>query len=1692
MRRRRCAVGESLEPRLALDATVVFNELMYHPASGATEQLEWVELYNQMAVDIDLSKWSLEGGVDFTFPEGTFLGGGEYLVVASNPAAMESIGGFAGAFGPYVGQLSNGGEAIELRDRNDRLMDEIEYGDGDLWPIAPDGSGASLAKINRDAASGPAANWTSSRVVGGTPGELNFAFTPSAMHAGLNISEVAPLAAPTFWVELINTSVAAVPMAGYELRSSDGDVYEIPAQSLAPGERVVFDRVQIGFQPGVGEELFLVGPGGGEVVDAVRIRAAAQARQDGVSSEWLTPTTSTPGAENGFELETDIVINEIMYHAAPQLSVPARPGSYGPTTTLVPLTAEWRYNDSGDDLGAAWRENDYDDSAWESGPGMFYVETAALGGLPKSTPLDHGSMTYYFRTTFELESPDAQALLVQHVIDDGAVFYVNGHRFLAFNLNVPEDQLNYLSAATGDIGDATLISPTDPIPAEFLRAGVNVLAVEAHQRAANSSDIVMGTQILSAELVIPPQPAVPFAESDEEWVELFNRGDETVDLSGWSFADAFQYTIPAGTTIAPGGYLVVARDPVALAAKFPTAPIIGGFTGSLSNSDERIALRDSVGNPADEVHYFDGGRWSEYADGGGVTLELRDPWADNASPEAWTISDETSRTEWRTYSYRGTAQPSSIGPDNQWQELVLGLLDSGEVLLDDIRVVENPSTAPKQLIQNGTFSGGTADKWRILGNHSHSEIVADPDDPSNSVLRFIADGETEHMSNHAETTLKDGNTFVSIVNGREYEISFRARWVAGSPQLNSRLYFNRLPRTTNIDRPDAAGTPGAANSRLEANIGPTFTGFKHGPVVPAANAPVTVTARADDPQGVVNMTLWYSSGGGAWQNVPMVPGTDGNYTGQIPGQSAGRIVQFYVESVDGQGASATFPAAGRDSRALYKVQDNLAATNGLHNLRLIMTSPDSTLMHATTNLMSNDWIGGTVIYNESEVFYDVGIRLKGSEHSRTTSERLGFAVRFNADQAFRGVYGTVAIDRSESTGFGQREMLIHAAMNHAGDLPTKYHDLIKVISPQATHTGAAELQLARYGDEFLESQYENGGDGEIFEYELVYQLNSTNNGTPEGLKVPVPDSVMGTPIRDMGTDPENYRWTYLLKNNRAEDDFSAVMNFAKVYSTGGGGRDPSQTLEDVIDVDQFLRAYALSMLSGAGDSYGGDGSQHNVMFYQRPSDGKFLHMPHDLDAFYLVDRPLVTSSDLQRLLNSPTRNRLYYGHVQDIISTTYNSSYMSYWAASYGQLLPAQPFASHLSFIVQRSNSILNQIKGLVPEVAFNITTPSGAQTAGPTITIAGDGWVNVREIRVAGSDQPLTLTWTDLNSWTAAIPIPFGASTLTLEAYDFRGNLLATDQVQVESTFSNRPLQEFLRISEIHFHPADGPPGTPFEDANFEFIELVNIGPNTLDLRDARFSEGVQFEFTTAAVTSLAPGARVLIVQDLAGFESRYGDSLPVAGVFTGRLDNAGERLRLEDRFGATILDFTYDDAWYPDTDGGGASLTIVDANAATETWGTEQAWRESRDVHGSPGTDDEVEALLGDTNDDGQVNLDDLNNVRNHFGGGAEGDADHDGDTDLDDLNAVRNFFGSGGAPVAVTIPTAKPLDPRRTLGLLEQKPSPLTTPVASKPTSSEEALDELAAVVWRRWQETSSTVDSIFDEQPLAPQRNARRPK
>jgi hypothetical protein len=162
---------------------------------------------------------------------------------------------------------------------------------------------------------------------------------------------------------------------------------------------------------------------------------------------------------------------------------------------------------------------------------------------------------------------------------------------------------------------------------------------------------------------------------------------------------------------------------------------------------------------------------------------------------------------------------------------------------------------------------------------------------------------------------------------------------------------------------------------------------------------------------------------------------------------------------------------------------------------------------------------------------------------------------------------------------------------------------------------------------------------------------------------------------------------------------------------------------------------------------------------------------------------------------------------------------------------------------------------------------------------------------------------------------------------------------------------QQFLRITELMYHPAPPPPGLATNADAFAYIELRNIGPVSLDLSHVRFTAGIEFDFTGSTVTTLGSGQTVLVVKNRAAFTSRYGGGLPVAGEFTGSLDHGGETLRLEDAKGEKILEFAYSNSWYPLTDGAGFSLVIQDDEVGWESWGEKENWRASSAERGSPG---------------------------------------------------------------------------------------------------------------------------------------------
>ncbi len=206
------------------------------------------------------------------------------------------------------------------------------------------------------------------------------------------------------------------------------------------------------------------------------------------------------------------------------------------------------------------------------------------------------------------------------------------------------------------------------------------------------------------------------------------------------------------------------------------------------------------------------------------------------------------------------------------------------------------------------------------------------------------------------------------------------------------------------------------------------------------------------------------------------------------------------------------------------------------------------------------------------------------------------------------------------------------------------------------------------------------------------------------------------------------------------------------------------------------------------------------------------------------------------------------------------------------------------------------------------------------------------------------------------------------------------------------------LVISEIMYHPADPSPAEIAagfnDDSDFEYIELTNTSTtHYADLANVRFLLGIGFDFDTALTGRLiAPGARVLLVKNPAAFQLRYGSGLPVAGEFSGSLDNVGERLQLVNSTGATIADFTFADAqpWPVQPDGSGRSLVLRRPSADPAL---AQSWRASVSAAGNPGASDRTAYAAWKT---------------------THGVSNNDSDNDHDGLTAFAEY-AVGGDPSA-----------------------------------------------------------------------------
>jgi hypothetical protein len=152
------------------------------------------------------------------------------------------------------------------------------------------------------------------------------------------------------------------------------------------------------------------------------------------------------------------------------------------------------------------------------------------------------------------------------------------------------------------------------------------------------------------------------------------------------------------------------------------------------------------------------------------------------------------------------------------------------------------------------------------------------------------------------------------------------------------------------------------------------------------------------------------------------------------------------------------------------------------------------------------------------------------------------------------------------------------------------------------------------------------------------------------------------------------------------------------------------------------------------------------------------------------------------------------------------------------------------------------------------------------------------------------------------------------------------------------------IAISEIMYNPPGG--------RDYEFFELVNTGNTPVDLAGVTLTGGISFDFTQAQIGTLPPGDHIVVAFNPRLFASRYDTrDMILTGPYLGRMSNTAGALVLRDALGRVIGEIAYEDSWFPETDGKGRSLVLVDPTGDPALWPVQEGWRPSSGGLGSPG---------------------------------------------------------------------------------------------------------------------------------------------
>lgn len=1011
---------------------------------------------------------------------------------------------------------------------------------------------------------------------------------------------------------------------------------------------------------------------------------------------------------------------------------------------------------------------------------------------------------------------------------------------------------------------------------------------------------------------------------DEQYVEVHNRSGGPVDLGGWQFTAGISFTFPTNTTLAAGGYLVVAKNAALLRTRhghLNFANCLGDFGGTLSGSGERIALAfpDETINtntgvavtnrflvPVAEVTYGTGGRWGLWSDGGGSSLELRDPDADMRLAPNWADSDETGKAPWTTIEYTGVLDHGA-NYGSSITNAQVGIMDVGECLMDDFEILAG--TNLQNLVLNAGFESGLTN-WFMEGSHIRSSLENEGHGGSSRSLHIRSSSRVWTGANSCEFVLQTNG----LVSGSTATLRYKARWLRGWPEVYLRLCGNWLEATGPLTLPSNLGTPGLQNSRYATNAPPAIHGVTHGPGAPAATQAVVVTAYVHDPDSATNVLLKYRIDPSATVTAVTMKddGTggdtiafDGVFSGTIPGQASNVVVAFTITATDGLGAASRFPelrAINEPDRECVVLFGDGQPVGSFGVYRLWMTQATINRWGSIPDL-SNESHDCTMV-NGNRVIYNMVGRFAGSPYHQSFNTPNGalchYKWTFPEDDDF---LGATSFNKIHQPGNGagddaslQREQTAHTFLR-ALRVPWLYKRFM-VVYVNGNRRGTLMEDTQTPDADVIDQWWPDDKDGWLYKMQPWFEFPPafTNSASARNNSwCMLNNHFTAGGVRKTA----RYRWNYMVRNTPwSANDYTNV--FALIDAAHSPSNAFARNMAGVADMENWMRVFAANHAAGNWDSFGANNEQ-NLYGYVGQNGTRYSLLMWDFNIVIgAAANPWAPGSNLftynggdpnmDRIYRNPEFRRMYWRALLELVAGPLNPP-------QFNPLLDAKYDAFVANGLSVQSPDLVssNGIKIWMATAQTSIAAQASAAnttnfSVQPTVVlsnnialISGSAPFNVKTIWFNGTEWPIE--WTTPTGWTARVLVPPGTSVLSVAGVDIRGQVMTNNTGTVTVVYSGSPPSPVGRVvfHEIMYR-ADASGGP--------YVELLNTsGTAGFDL-SGWWINGLGYTFP--AGTYMGPNALLTLAADRRAFSATHGATNPPFDVFSGSLDPDGETLSL------------------------------------------------------------------------------------------------------------------------------------------------------------------------------------------------------